>query len=104
MKNNINKSKNFDELLNSKYGIKGTVKREEFEKKARNFIVSELLKESRLKANLTQTELARKIGTKKSYISRIENGRSDIQLSTLYKLFEQGLGMKVQIKILNSNP
>ena len=100
MKKYIKKSKNLDELLNTKYGKKGTKKREDFEIKARNFIVSELLKESRLKANLTQEELARKIGTKKSYISRIENGKSDIQLSTLYKLFEQGLGMKVQLKIL----
>lgn len=100
MKKYLKKSKNFDELLNTKYGKKSTKKREDFEIKARNFIVSELLKESRLNANLTQEELARKIGTKKSYISRIENGKSDIQLSTLYKLFEQGLGMKVQLKIL----
>ncbi|MDZ7624736.1 MAG: helix-turn-helix transcriptional regulator [Ignavibacteriaceae bacterium] len=40
-----------------------------------------MLKEERRKANLTQEQLAEKTGTKKSYISRIEAGKSDIQLS-----------------------
>lgn len=35
-------------------------------------------------------------GTKKSYISRIEYGRADIQLSTLFKLIEQGLNRKLE--------
>jgi transcriptional regulator with XRE-family HTH domain len=53
----------------------------------------------RLKAGLTQEQLANKIGTKKSYISRIENGKADVQLSTLYKIF-QGLGRRVSLTIL----
>lgn len=44
-------------------------------------------------------ELANKTGTKKSFISRIENGHSDIQLSTLFKLIELGLGRKVSLTI-----
>ena len=36
---------------------------------------------------------------KKSYISRIENGKTDVQLSTLFKIF-QGLGKRVSITIL----
>ena len=51
------------------------------------------------KAGLTQEQLAAKIGTKKSYISRIENGKTDVQLSTLFKIF-QGLGKRVSITIL----
>ncbi|MEZ4924615.1 MAG: helix-turn-helix transcriptional regulator [Crocinitomicaceae bacterium] len=58
-----------------------------------------MLKEERLQAHLTQEELADKIGAKKSYISRIENGKTDIQLSTLYKIFELGLGKKITISI-----
>jgi predicted transcriptional regulator len=46
---------------------------------------------------MTQKQLAEKVGTKKSYISRLENGKCDIQLSTLYKIFESGLGKKVNI-------
>ena len=48
---------------------------------------------------MTQEQLATKIGAKKSFISRIENGHSDIQLSTLYKLLEFGLGKKVELRI-----
>ena len=44
-------------------------------------------------------QLAKKVGTKKSYISRLENGRCDIQLSTLYRIFEFGLGKKINILI-----
>ena len=51
-----------------------------------------MVKEARLHADLTQDELAEKSGTKKSYISRIENGRSDIMLTTLFKIIESGLG------------
>ena len=59
----------------------------------------ERLKEERLKAGLTQEQLAAKIGTKKTYISRIENGKADVQLSTLFRIFE-GLGKRVSLTIL----
>ena len=54
---------------------------------------------ARVEANLTQEELAEKTGTKKSYISRIERGLSDIQISTYYKLIELGLGKHLNISI-----
>lgn len=95
----IRNARTFDELLNLKYGKIGTPIRDEFEEKAQYFIISEMLKESRKNAKMTQEELARKIGTKKSYISRIENGKCDIQLSTLYRIFETGLGLKVNLLI-----
>ena len=50
-------------------------------------------------ADMTQEQLADKTGTKKSFISRIENGHSDIQLSTLYRLLEFGLGRKISLNI-----
>ncbi|HEY2581102.1 MAG TPA: helix-turn-helix transcriptional regulator [Mucilaginibacter sp.] len=95
----IRNSKNFDELLDIQYGKIGITARDEFEKNAQYFIISELLKEARYEANMTQEELANKIGTKKSYISRIENGKCDIQLSTLYKIFETGLGRRINLLI-----
>jgi HTH-type transcriptional regulator/antitoxin HipB len=58
-----------------------------------------MLKEARVEANLTQEELAEETGTKKSYISRIERGSSDIQISTYYKLIEIGLGKQLKISI-----
>jgi HTH-type transcriptional regulator/antitoxin HipB len=76
----IRNAKNFDELLDIQYGKIGTELRDEFEEKAQSFVISELLKDARREANMTQEELANKIGTKKSYISRLENGKCDIQL------------------------
>jgi len=96
-KDNIRNAKNFDELLDIKYGKTGSEKRDNFEEKAQYFVISEILKEARKEANMTQKQLAEKVGTKKSYISRLENGKCDIQLSTLYKIFESGLSKKVNI-------
>ncbi|MBZ0246194.1 MAG: helix-turn-helix domain-containing protein [Cyclobacteriaceae bacterium] len=89
----------FDELIESRHGKIGTKKRTEFEIKAKSFAIGEIIKEERRLANMTQEELAEKTGTKKSFISRIENGHSDIQLSTLFKLLELGLGRKVSVTI-----
>lgn len=96
----IRNAKNFDEILDIQYGNIGTKKRNEFEKKAQYFVISETLKEARKKARMTQEQLAEKVGTKKSYISRIENGKCDIQLSTLYRIFEEGLGKRINLLIV----
>ncbi len=95
----IRNTKTFDELLDIQYGKIGSKKRNEFEEKAQYFVISEVLKNARQQANLTQQRLAEKVGTKKSYISRLENGKCDIQLSTLYKIFEEGLGRRVSLLI-----
>ena len=89
----------FDEHLDSRYGKIGSEKRTEFEIKAKAFAIGEVLREARKEAHMTQEQLARKTGTKKSFISRIENGHSDIQLSTLYRLVEIGLGKRVNLTI-----
>lgn len=94
---NIRNARNFDELLDAKYGKIGSDKRDDFEEKAQYFVISEMLKEARKEANMTQEQLADKVGTKKSYISRLENGKCDIQLSTLYRIFEFGLGKRVNL-------
>lgn len=96
-KEDIKKAENFDELLDIKYGKIGAVKRDEFEEKAQYFVISGMLKEAREEANMTQEQLANKVGTKKSYISRLENGKCYIQLSTLYRIFECGLGKRVNL-------
>lgn len=95
----IRNTKSFDELLDLKYGKPGTEARNQFEEKAQYFIISELLKEARHEAKMTQEQLAQKVGTKKSYISRLENGKCDIQLSTLYRIFEVGLGKTINFSI-----
>jgi DNA-binding XRE family transcriptional regulator len=98
-KQKLSETQNFDELLDVQYGKVGTKNRDAFEERAQYFVISEMLKEARKEANLTQEQLAEKVGTKKSYISRLENGKCDIQLSTLYRIFETGLGKKINLLI-----
>ncbi len=95
----IRNAKTFDELLDIQYGKIGERERDDFEERAQYFVISETLKSARREANLTQQQLADKVGTKKSYISRLENGKCDIQLSTLYRIFEDGLGRRVSLLI-----
>ena len=89
----------FDEHLNAEYGVSGTPKRDEFDMQSLTFRIGEIIKEQREKADLTQEELALRAGTKKSYISKIENGKSDIQFSTLLRIIEVGLGKQVNLII-----
>lgn len=96
----IKDAKTFDELLDIKYGKLGTTNRDVFETKAKAFVVGEMIKDARKEAHLTQEELANKTGTKKSYISRVENGKIDIQVSTLFKIFEEGLGKRIGLTFL----
>lgn len=95
----IRASTEFSELLDIEYGPIGSAKRDEFETRSQYFVISAMLREARHAASLTQEQLATKVGTKKSYISRIENGNCDIQLSTLYRIFEEGLGKRISLII-----
>lgn len=99
MKKQSVKLVSWDKHLDKKYGKRGSVTRTEFETRSQAFIIGELLKHERENLNLTQEEMAERTGTKKSYISRVENGKADIQLSTLYKLIEQGLNRKLELVI-----
>ncbi len=93
-------AKTFDELLDIKYGGIGTKKRDEFELESKAFLIGEMLKEARKKAKMSQEALAEKTGTKKSYISRLENGKIDIQLSTLFRIVEVGLGRHINLTLI----
>lgn len=88
-----------EDLITEDFGAVGTPEREQFEMECDAFIIGEQLKDERLKAGLTQEQLANKIGTQKSFISRIERGHADIQLSTLVKLF-RGLGRRISVRVL----
>ena len=88
-----------DELLNAEFGVVGTPVRDEFDKETEAFCLAQTLREERIRAGLTQEQLAEKIGTKKTYISRLENGKADVQLTTLFRIFE-GLDRRVSLTIL----
>ncbi|MBX9734415.1 MAG: helix-turn-helix domain-containing protein [Chitinophagaceae bacterium] len=81
------------------YGKRGTKKRDELESGYENFKIGVLLQEARLQKGLTQEELAEKVGTTKSYISKIENNIKEARLSTLHKIVELGLGGHLNLSI-----
>ena len=91
---------NFEELIEVEHGKIGTESRNKYEANAQMFIISEMLKEARKQANMTQEQLAEKAGTKKSYISKLENAKGNIQLSTLIRIFEQGLNRRIGLTFL----
>jgi DNA-binding XRE family transcriptional regulator len=89
----------FSQILDDKYGQLGSDSRAAYEEQAQAFRIGVLLKEVRKEMNMTQAQLALKIGTKKSYISRVERGFCDIQVATLQRIIEKGLGKKLEISI-----
>jgi DNA-binding XRE family transcriptional regulator len=98
MKKNPN-LKSFDEHLDEQYGVKGTKSRDEFEAGYEAFKLGVVLQQLRNENGLTQEQLAKKCGTTKSYISRIENNASDIRLSTLMRIFKQGFGKDLKLSV-----
>jgi len=90
---------NWNDHLDSKYGKRGTEKREKFQEEFEAFRLGVLIQEARKSKNLTQQELAEKVGTTKSYISRIENNASDIRLSTLMRIIREGLGGSLKLSL-----
>jgi DNA-binding XRE family transcriptional regulator len=69
------------------------------DQQAHALAIGSRLRQIREKAGLTQTGLAQKSGTSRNYISRIENDKSGIELSTLQKIVETGLGKRLEITI-----
>ena len=98
--NDYNNIKTFDQLIEVEHGKIGAESRIMYEENSQMFIISEMLKAARKEAKITQEQLALKTGTKKSYISRIENGKGNIQLSTLIRIFEIGLNKRIGLTFL----
>ncbi|MBQ1886193.1 MAG: helix-turn-helix transcriptional regulator [Bacteroidales bacterium] len=70
--------KTFEDHLLNEYGPKGSPARDEFEAKAIAWYYAECLKDVSKKAGLTQQEVADRIGKKRTYVSLIERGQTDI--------------------------
>jgi DNA-binding XRE family transcriptional regulator len=97
MKNN--NIKTLDEFKDKNYGKPGTKKRDDLEAGYENFKIGVLLQEARLEKGLTQAGLADKVGTTKSYISKIENNLKEVRLSTLQRIVELGLDGHLELSI-----
>lgn len=95
----VKSQQNFNEHLDAKYGLVGSQERTEFSERAQAFMIAEMLKSARKEARMTQQELADKLQVKRTYISKLERAVSNIQLSTLKKVVEEGLGGKLHLRI-----
>lgn len=93
---NKNNPDTINQYLDNKFGKEGTTTRSDFKEKAQAYVIAELVKEARKKANLTQQQLAEKIQIKRPHISRIERAETDIRISTLHKI-AKGLGGELKI-------
>ncbi|MDT0648246.1 helix-turn-helix transcriptional regulator [Zunongwangia sp. F260] len=89
----------FDDHLDEQYGKSGTESRDKFQEEFETYKIGVLIQEARKKQHLTQEQLAKKVGTTKNYISRIENNASDIRLSTLMRIIREGLGGSLKLSL-----
>ena len=84
--------------LDEKYGSEGSPRRKEFEAKAEAWYYAELLRDERKRQKVTQMELSRRIGKKREYISALEKGQTDMQLST-FMLIAHALGLRFSLVV-----
>jgi ribosome-binding protein aMBF1 (putative translation factor) len=92
----MGKSINAKELIAKRYGKEGTKEREQFREDAFSYYFGEIIKNRRKELHLSQENLAQKVGKKRPYISRIENGE-DIRLSN-FALLASALGLSIELK------
>lgn len=91
-----NMIQNYDDVLDARYGKEGTTERIKFEEDAYAYYTGLILRDARKEAKVSQSELARRTQTTKSYISRIENGLIIPSVAVFYRMIG-ALGMSVEI-------
>jgi len=99
MSSTENNLSSLDQFIEQQHGKLGTPKREKFENGYENFKVGFLLQQARIEKGMTQEELAIKVGTSKSYISKIENNVKEVRISTLQKIIQSGFGGHLELAI-----
>ena len=92
-KNNIT---DYDAILESRYGKEGSPERLQFEEEAKAFYAAQLLLQARKEAKVSQSELALRVGTTKSYISKIETGVVEPGVGLFFRLIN-ALGLRIDI-------
>lgn len=92
-------TKTLSQLEDKYIGEKGTKKRDTYEKEISDLMIGYQIRNSRLKLDLTQADLAERIGKKREFISRIENDGSNLTIKTLRDIVEIGLGGSLNIEV-----
>lgn len=99
MKTGKNSTMSLDQFKDKNYGKRGTKKRDELEAGFETFKIGALIHDARIAKGMSQEELAEKVGTTKSYISKIENNIKEARISTLQKIVELGFGGHLELSI-----
>ena len=93
------KLQTLDELKDRFYGPKGSEKLDQLDRELDVLRIGTLIRNARKESNLTQAELAERIGKKRAFISRVENDGSNLTIATLLDIVEKGLGKKLSFDI-----
>ena len=96
MHENDNKIRDYDAVLDAKFGKQGTPSRIEAEEKAWAFYTGKIIENARKQVRITQAELGRRIGSDRSYISKIESGKIEPKVSTFYRI-ANAMGMNIEM-------
>lgn len=86
-----------DQLKSKYYGEIGTPERDRLENELEALRIGYQIKTARENLNLTQEQLAERVGKKRPFISKIENDGENITLRTLFDIVERGLGGRLKI-------
>ena len=99
MKAKNNNLMTLEEFKEKNYGKRGTKDRDELEAGYEAFKIGALIHDTRIEMGMTQEQLAEKVGTTKSYISKIENNLKEARISTLQKIIELGFGGRLELNV-----
>lgn len=87
MENKELKMFTLDEIKDEFIGVKGTEKRNIYEKELQLEVLGDLIKKVRLERNLTQEELGKLIGVQRAQISKLENNMTNVTMDTILRVF-----------------
>lgn len=96
MQTNNHQIIDYDCVLDAEFGREGTPERLRHEEAAKAFYAAQVVLHARREAKVTQSELAHRVGTTKSYISKIENGIVDPGVGLFFRII-QALGLQIDI-------
>lgn len=91
------KFRTLDEIKDRHIGKVGTPQREKYEAELQSFLVGEAIKQARKAQNMTQQELAAKIGVQRAQVSKIESGKN-LTLATIARCFK-AMGLEASLSV-----
>lgn len=92
-------TRTLDQIKNDYYGEVGTPERDRLERELEALRIGFKIRSAREKKEMTQAELATRIGKNRVFISKIENDWENVTLKTLFDIVERGLGGHLRIEV-----